>query len=423
MNVVEEAEDGEVSSSDAVPTKVHIRGLDNLTTADIKAFVEEHYTGDVVKRVEWIDDTSANLIFDTSEAATDALIALSAQDSADVLSLRPAKQASTHPNTQLEIRQAIAADIKLPGAKDRSRFYLLNPEYDPDNRIANRKRRYHGDRNGSYKRRRSDDRQNRAGSSDGSAFNVDFYDDNGAAPKPHEADIQKKRSQFQDLFANRKPSTVSRAGSKDDGRLRDRSASPVRDGNGKYGFDEEQPYRRTARQRSATPPHLRKARKREYGAEDGKDLPRNTEDLADTDFHKVNRNKELFPDKNGAAHRRSDAKDLNPDHVADIFGKYTFDESHDRRAYGHAEPKTTANKGDLFDRVGNGKKDHGRLNGLDNGRGDREGFSILGAAKDRLENPLVKELFPLKTAGEQKDLFDGRIKGRATQRRRAEDLF
>jgi hypothetical protein len=53
------------------------------------------------------------------------------------------------------------------------------------------------------------------------------------------------------------------------------------------------------------------------------------------------------------------------------------------------------------------------------------GFSILGASRERTQNPLVKELFPLKSGGGEggKDLFDGRIKGRGAQRRRAEDLF
>ena len=52
-----------------------------------------------------------------------------------------------------------------------------------------------------------------------------------------------------------------------------------------------------------------------------------------------------------------------------------------------------------------------------------QGFSFLGASNgQRPENPLVKELFPIKNGG-QKDLFDGRVKGRANGRRRAEDLF
>lgn len=53
-------------------------------------------------------------------------------------------------------------------------------------------------------------------------------------------------------------------------------------------------------------------------------------------------------------------------------------------------------------------------------------FSILGAAKEAPVNPLVKELFPMKSGNTGKELFDGRIKGRGAQgaqRRKAEDLF
>ncbi|QIW98269.1 hypothetical protein AMS68_003787 [Peltaster fructicola] len=364
MNVVEEAEDGELRGLYPITEKLHIRGLDNLTTANIRAYVKEHHTDETFKRVEWIDDTSANLIFSSSEAASEALTALSAEESPEALEVRAAKQMTTHPDVQLQIRQAVAADVKLPGAKDRSRFYLMNPEYDPDNRATHRKRRYEDERNGSYKRRRND---NRRTSSDSPAFDVNLYDDDTPV---RDASVERKRTQMQDLFANRKTERSTPISKKNDGRLRDRSASPVRDGDGRYGFDETEPHRRAARQRSATPPHLRKARRREYGEEDGKYLPRHHDRRTDTSRAKTI--KELFPDKNGA-HKRSDAQDLHADHVADIF-----------------VPKSKPKKGDLFDRITTGKE-HGRLNDTD---GDvREGFSILGAAKDRPENPLVKELF------------------------------
>ncbi|KAG9650642.1 hypothetical protein KCU64_g8994, partial [Aureobasidium melanogenum] len=38
------------------PTKVHIRGLDNLTTDNIRQFAAEYYSLDNFQRVEWIDD-------------------------------------------------------------------------------------------------------------------------------------------------------------------------------------------------------------------------------------------------------------------------------------------------------------------------------------------------------------------------------
>lgn len=53
------------------------------------------------------------------------------------------------------------------------------------------------------------------------------------------------------------------------------------------------------------------------------------------------------------------------------------------------------------------------------------GFSILGASRERTQNPLVKELFPLKATNSEggRDLFDGRMKGRGAPRKRAEEYF
>lgn len=71
------------------PEAIRLRGVDNLSTDDIKNFVDYYlnYTqeGDdyvakdqvVSFRIQWIDDTSANAVFKTHEAAALALKALS----------------------------------------------------------------------------------------------------------------------------------------------------------------------------------------------------------------------------------------------------------------------------------------------------------------------------------------------------------
>ena len=51
---------------------MHLRGLDNLTTKDITAFANE-YSTHKFEKVEWIDDTSANIIYATGEMALSAL--------------------------------------------------------------------------------------------------------------------------------------------------------------------------------------------------------------------------------------------------------------------------------------------------------------------------------------------------------------
>lgn len=64
-----------------VPTKVHLRGVDTLTTEDIKSYASDHFGA--VDRVEWIDDTSVNLLFGSEAIAQDALVSLCAIPIAD----------------------------------------------------------------------------------------------------------------------------------------------------------------------------------------------------------------------------------------------------------------------------------------------------------------------------------------------------
>jgi len=504
MNGVEQApEEGEVDPNAIVPVKVHLRGLDDLTTRKIEEGVREVYNSDFYRRLQWIDDTSANLIYDTEDAAADALAALSAEDENEPLRLRAVKPLEALGGVQLQARMAIEADVKAPGAKDRSRFYLMNPDYDPDSRPRKRKNiREHGPRFKRTRRLSEDELSHRRGSEQSVPFNVDLYDDapsvpqTAARPVSHSSassyDQKKKTRQGGDLFANR-----------DNGRLRsdhirDRSASPDRDGDGRYGFSEEQPYRRTARHRSATPPRLRLNRENQDARiERSKELfpargttsslkadgrapeaPRKQHAPAngnETDLfpdRTTNGSRELFPDK--AQHRRQEARDINVDEVATAIGQYNLDGAYEFDTYTYPgpsragrKPKTTdaagANAGrDLFARVSGGPQSSGK-NSSSNGRlresdhqsssnkdqgfsfkgagaGKAEpGFSILGASESNNNNNnrerganLAKELFPHRAGGGNgngrseapnggRDLFDGRIKGRA--RKRAEDLF
>lgn len=469
MNGIEGAEEGEIDASAPAPTKVHIRGLDNLSQDDIIAWAEEHSAMDLFNRVQWIDDTSANLVYDTDVAGYEALVALSAEEVIDPLQLRQAKRSSTHPDVELFVRRAITADVKAPGAKDRSKFYLFRKEWDPDNpdniRPDNRKRRWmDGDRGDRKYRRRDyeDDGHRRRVSRSAAAFHEDMYGDDPQAGDDSRRNSQSSGSDYyhrrqvkydEDIVAN-----------KQRGRLRDRSASPSRDEDGRFGFDEVQPPRRTARPRSHTPPGIRGGRNNR-GARDELRKELFPEKRASSAFATEQSNdtakdlfanrpspsglsRELFPDRvNGAVHRRQSAKNLTPNEVADAIGRYTFDGASEYRAYGGSgsrpmDTERNANGGgrDLFSRISGGPKidsTYGRLQDRPAisdtdagfsikgaGKGDDTGFSILGASKERAQNPLVKELFPMKAKnGGEKDLFDGRIKGRGAQRRRAEDLF
>ncbi|KAH6603339.1 hypothetical protein Trco_008114 [Trichoderma cornu-damae] len=255
----EVADDGEENGDDAsnniVPTKLHISGLDTLHTDDIKAYVKAHYG--VVDRVEWIDDSTANLVFNSEPTARDAMVALSAIDISDATALGvgetvPGKAFEGRAEISLQVRFATLADRKQAGAALRSRYYLLHPEHDPEERRRRQQEnryRYRDRDNLDRDNRDRDnrDRDNRDRDNRGSGgrrrrysddevetFEASMYDD---APQPSRDDRSSDRSlsytrgnnRGKELFADRaagRPST-----------RRDRSASPRRDGDEDAAMD------------------------------------------------------------------------------------------------------------------------------------------------------------------------------------------
>lgn len=330
------AEEGEIDENEPIPSKVHVRGLDQFKPEDIRDWLSQYGVHGSLGRIEWIDDTSANLIYSNAETAADALTILSVEMAAKSTDLREAKPYSTRPQDNLEIRQAFSTDVKKKGAAKESRFYLLNPEHDPEMRRDRKRGRFDDSyRTAGYKRDRYED-LDRSSENKRGRFEPDPRSRFGGR-KPHwdesmydEAPQPQGDEQQGDLFPNRRRRSLgaidrplsSRSQQADlfdgsrrrdiqsrrSGRLQDRSASPVRHEDGRYGF-EEQPYRRTARRRSITP------RQRSPQASNGR--PRSLSQ--DRISMKGNANKELFPDK-GTVHRRSDAQDLRREPVERVFG-------------------------------------------------------------------------------------------------------
>ncbi|KAG6141030.1 hypothetical protein E4U38_007019 [Claviceps purpurea] len=72
-------------SKDVIPTKIHISGVHTLHTDDISAYVKTHFGH--VEKIEWIDDDSANLVFNNDYIAGQAITSLSAVQIADVSAL------------------------------------------------------------------------------------------------------------------------------------------------------------------------------------------------------------------------------------------------------------------------------------------------------------------------------------------------
>ncbi|EEY23217.1 conserved hypothetical protein [Verticillium alfalfae VaMs.102] len=229
-------------STAIVPNKVYIRGLDTLSTEDVKTFVEDHFGR--VNKIEWINDESANLVFQSEDAARDALRALSAQPEAAAQTSAgetvPAKDIPSKPEVNLQIRIALQSDKKAPGAATRSRYYLFHPDQDPEERRRREGRRRYRERENNGYRGRDSYARDRRGSDEIEVFDASLYDDDEAtlASRAAKSRTQQRRSRSRgsasglggsrrtnaekELFPNR-----SSLGNK--GSTRNRSASPLRD--------------------------------------------------------------------------------------------------------------------------------------------------------------------------------------------------
>ncbi|KAL2266320.1 hypothetical protein VTJ83DRAFT_5672 [Remersonia thermophila] len=409
--VDEGQDDGKASENEVVPYKVHIRGLDTFNPDDVKGYLAEHYNTTQLNRVEWIDDSSANFIFKGESIAQEALVALAAIEISDPTQLPPleeipAKGYSQKPDSVLRIRFAVVSDRKAPGAAERSRFYLLHPEYDPEERRRRGdipRNRYRDRDGGRYDRNRRDRRGDRRRDShedeeERNTFDVNLYDDDAEAlsrrsrrPSPRRrrrstsasSDSRRpsehpRRNREKELF----PEKLGKGGSG----LRDRSASPVRDRDSDVVMDLDEEARAAAALRS-----------REKGRSIKERLSRD------------NPTKELFPDKVKPSGKAT--KELFPEKVgAAPGGKAVMDQIH--------ETKALTSTASLADRITAPSSASGiNIRGAASRRGPDQGIAIKGTA------PTVRELFPEKFGNAGKELFAEKLEGRGRRRQKAEDLF
>lgn len=397
------------------PHKIHLRGLDDLTTKDIKAFAEEYSASQPLERVEWIDDTSANIVYSSPEAASAALQAFVVIDQLpaahSALDMLPAKPFPNFPNTRLMVRLAVEGDKKQPGARERSRFYLLNPEYEPQERRPRDDRGRRGDgrnrsRRDNYRRRDYDDREPRRRSDD---FDASMYDDEpsqarGSRDSESESGTSGYRTQrgqrvrFAGVGKELFPEKIS---SRSNGRLRNRSASPMRDNEGDLILDARHVGGRGDRARSAN---------------DGGANRRKAQIIRDSLKASASEPLELFPKKAAARAGGHDATDSAADLFADKLRIPMLDGASDR----------VSAKPDLMSRITKPGASDADSQSSFKIRGAarqpaQDTFSIKGLAASGQER---RELFPGKAGGNAgKELFADRLEGRGGRRQRAEDTF
>ncbi|KAK2812530.1 hypothetical protein FQN49_008356 [Arthroderma sp. PD_2] len=428
--------------------KVHIRGVDELTTDDIKRFASEYFTLEEPQRIEWIDDTSANIIYSSAEMGAKALSELTQENVEDAgpsshsLRLRTAKALSSHPDSVLQVRTAVKSDRKKHRAHEASRFYLMHPEHDPRERMRSefsgrRRRGSRGDGDGDYRRKRFDDREHRRrrGQAKEDRFDVSMYDDDGdRGRRGSSGDVSsagshsrsRPRRNNRDLFNDRMETS--------EGRLRDRSASPSR----ANGDDPDlrlaggSSSSRRFRDRPALSSHDKKDRSRSNA---GKELFSSGNNSSDD----TSRGRELFPNKTASSylkkellmstvpphvntiHRRSDAFDA-ADETTDLFAQRMnvpfVDGANDE------SQRPDSRDVELFPDSTSRDPQSLKIRGLSS---ENNGMSIRGNASGGISikgAAAVRELFPSKYSGnEGKELFSDTIEGRGGKRRRAEDMF
>ncbi|AOA62136.1 Hypothetical protein PP7435_CHR2-0450 [Komagataella phaffii CBS 7435] len=151
---------GQISKVEQRPNAVFIRGVGQLSTSDIKHYLDAHlkegYTfstrhlfEDFKYRIQWVNDESVVINFISSEGALKALRLLSTQD----LPLHEERLAQPYRRKSkddgrdtdddkviLHVRQARTDDKKELNAKAKSRYYLLHGE--PEFSSGARKGRY-----------------------------------------------------------------------------------------------------------------------------------------------------------------------------------------------------------------------------------------------------------------------------------------
>jgi hypothetical protein len=322
------------------------------------------------------------------------------------LQLLNAKKLSTQPNVTFQVRLAVLGDKKMAGARDRSRFYLWNPEYDTkERRRREGGNRYRDREDGGYRSRRYDDRENeKRGQVDiNMGLDASMYDDDESALAKRAT-----RSNRRDYSPRREPRSDSRRYDRgrdrrdldlfpdqdaEKGRLRNRSASPARENEWESRGDDTEMLDRKRDMAAAA--NRQKAQLLKAKLRDGE------------------KSKELFPDKVGSPsrHRRSDAFDA-ADGTADLFSSRITIASEAGVSKPLASRVTSRNP------TMNGASSFS-IRGASR-PSQAQSFSIKGAA-----NGGFKELFPETLNGGSnagKELFS-RSETRNKKRQTAGDLF
>ncbi|KAL8765795.1 MAG: hypothetical protein Q9209_007234 [Squamulea sp. 1 TL-2023] len=423
----------DILESSAVTHKVHITGVDDLATDDVKAFVAEHYSAEVPSRFEWVDDSSINIVYGSPAAALRALESFTLPStgqeavSTSTLHLRPAKHLSKRPESKLQVRTAVSTDLKRPRAHEASRFYMMHPEFDPRAARAYGRKRTGRDNNDQKRRYGNDDHQLRRLQDREDEFKASLYDDLGTMTSNEHASrrsslsmksnvssladehsIRRRRSRHGQYGDYYRPSKVS-----DHSFRRNRSASPGKDDDN-YGIIGGR------RMRQRTPPPVNHT-KELFPVKSASMAP--SKELFPNKGIAAGLRKELFPTKTtNSHHRRTGAFDA-ADETADLFaaGMAISDRSSKLTAVDPSFARLRSSD-PVPQYIPHENVEDGDISIRGASKIQELGVSIRGAAGlSPAKNN--RELFPSKMGNVGKELFAEKLQGRGLRRKKAEDMF
>ncbi|KAI9354006.1 hypothetical protein BD770DRAFT_445332 [Pilaira anomala] len=122
----------------ARPSALFLQGVDDMSTKDISSYCPS------LKKVEWIDDSSCNMVFETSEEAQEALLTLMVAedrgavvvDHRQLVAAKPFLKEEEGVEHKLFIRVATDEDVKERGARQRSRYYLIHGKEEEEENLS-----------------------------------------------------------------------------------------------------------------------------------------------------------------------------------------------------------------------------------------------------------------------------------------------
>ncbi|KAK9333893.1 hypothetical protein V1520DRAFT_73632 [Lipomyces starkeyi] len=121
---------------------VLLHGVDQMSTDDVKSYAS-HYFPQITPNIEWIDDSSVLFVFDSEDAAKQALEAFTSEaeyydQPPEGTALRNAKVHPLNGKYALKVRVALQSDRKTKWSRERSKYYLFHG--DPREQLYEKRR-------------------------------------------------------------------------------------------------------------------------------------------------------------------------------------------------------------------------------------------------------------------------------------------